>query len=298
MQPESIREVVKQLSQGAHALAALAAALEVQSGRGALDPELAPYVHDVVVRLGVTELVRQTSAEEAEQLVAELRVFALTNRDLFVPGARARGWSHADADVLLAAGAVSASFPQTLASTIAPRLSGLEEALAREGASFLDVGAGVAAMSIEMARLWPNLRVVAIEPWRPALALARNRVAQAGLSERVELREQAGEALQDEAAFDLAWVPSVFIPGRVLPQVIERVCRALRPGGWVLVPRLAARDEPLAIALARLRTALFGGWTGSVGETEELLERAGLRSVRHLPPRPGHVPGMIVGQRG
>jgi hypothetical protein len=41
----------------------------------------------------------------------------------------------------------------------------------RPGA-FLDVGTGVGGLAIEAARVWPALRVVGIDQWEPALALA------------------------------------------------------------------------------------------------------------------------------
>lgn len=60
-----------------------------------------------------------------------------------------------------------------------------------EGASFLEVGVGVAAIAIEMARLWPSLRVVGIDGWAPALAVARENVRATDLASRIELPRAA-----------------------------------------------------------------------------------------------------------
>ena len=60
---------------------------------------------------------------------------------------------------------------------IAPKLDGLAARLEAPGAAFLDVGVGVGLLGVEMARLWPNLRIVGIDVWPPSLALARQNVA-------------------------------------------------------------------------------------------------------------------------
>ena len=119
--------------------------------------------------------------------------------------------------VLQAAGDISAGFAQGLTRNVAPALEGLSERLARPGATFLDVGVGVASLAIAMARLCPELRIVGVDPWQPSLRLARENVDRAGLGDRIELREQGGETLEDEAAFDLAWLATAFMPERLIP---------------------------------------------------------------------------------
>lgn len=108
-------------------------------------------------------------------------------------------------------GQTSAAFAPLFHRVIIPHLDGLTARLEAPTAAFLDIGVGVAALSIAMTRLWPTLRVVGIDPWEPALALARQNVATAGLSERIDLRQQAVEDLTDQAAFDLVWVSQPFV---------------------------------------------------------------------------------------
>ena len=86
-----------------------------------------------------------------------------------------------------------------------PRIDGLAARLECPTASFLDVDVGVAALSITMARLWPALRVVGIDLWEPALALARQYVADADLGDRIELRQQAVEELADTVCWLKEW---------------------------------------------------------------------------------------------
>jgi SAM-dependent methyltransferase len=118
---------------------------------------------------------------------------------------------------------------------------------------------GVAGLSIAMAHLWPSLRVVGIDPWPPALFLARENVQRAGLRDRIVLREQVVEDLADTEAFDLVWLPSAFIPAKAIPPACENVCRALRPGGWLLFAMATPGTDPLTASLVRLRTVLWGG---------------------------------------
>src|SRR4029077_10323017 len=114
---------------------------------------------------------------------------------------------------------------------------------------FLDVGVGVASLSISMCRAWPELRVVGVDPYDVSLDIARGNVVRAGLSDRIELRQLRIEELRDETAFDLAWLPAFFIPEQALAAAITRVHAALRPDGWLLLPVAggAGPERPLAV---------------------------------------------------
>ena len=111
-----------------------------------------------------------------------------------------------------------------------PHVPGLLDRLGSEAGAFLDVGAGVAAVSIAMCRQYPAIRAVGLEPASAPLELARRNVAAAGLNERIELRDRRVEELDDEAAFDVAWLPASFLPADTLATALGTVHRALRPG--------------------------------------------------------------------
>lgn len=108
-------------------------------------------------------------------------------------------WSHIETEILQAGGEVSISFADPLTRTIIPSLEGLSQRLDSPDGAFLDVGVGIAGLSIAMARLWSSLRVVGIDLWAPSLVLAHENVRSAGLTEHIELREQAVEVLSDTA---------------------------------------------------------------------------------------------------
>jgi SAM-dependent methyltransferase len=294
MSLDALRSLVTSLVASSSALAALAAALDARASGAPLDPELAAAIDEVLASIGAGDAVRALPDGDIRPLLGEIRAFALSNAGLLFAGTRRAGWAPTDPALLDAAGDVSSGFPRTLAA-LAPQLDGLEARLAAPTASFLDVGVGVGALSVEMARRWPSLRVVGIDVWAPALARAHERVRAAGLDDRIELREQAGEDLDDVDAFDLAWVPGVFVPAAAADALARRVHRALRPGGWLLFPSLRTGGGALRDAQARLRAAMFGGAAVAPGEREAMLRDAGFRDVRALPSASAST--MIVGRR-
>jgi ubiquinone/menaquinone biosynthesis C-methylase UbiE len=73
--------------------------------------------------------------------------------------------------------AVNAVFVTDLAAVLSPDAA----------IEILDLGAGTAQIPIELCRRFPNMRVVAVDAAESMLALARQNVAAAGLSDRIEL---------------------------------------------------------------------------------------------------------------
>jgi SAM-dependent methyltransferase len=153
-------------------------------------------------------------------------------------------------------------------------------------------------LAIALAQMWPELRIVGIDPWQPSLALARENVEAANLGDRIELREQVGEAIDDVDAFDLAWLPFPFVPERAIGPTCERTLRALRPGGWIIVSMSGhGALEPLPAAAMRLRLTLCGGPDWTSAQAESLLRDQGYVDVRTLAHAPGSVLCNVVGRR-
>ncbi|HUO72760.1 MAG TPA: class I SAM-dependent methyltransferase [Solirubrobacteraceae bacterium] len=176
-----------------------------------------------------------------------------------------------------------------------PRLDGLSSRLDGLGAAFLDIGVGVAKLSIAIAGTWPSPRVLGIDPFLPALTLGADHVAQAGLHDRVALRALRAEELDADQAFDLAWFSLPFVPDTVLERALSKVHAALRPGGWLLTATLAGPGE-LGMALARLRTSRFGGRVIASPEVETLLMSHGFVDVVTFPPTTWG-PGILTAAR-
>jgi SAM-dependent methyltransferase len=189
------------------------------------------------------------------------------------------GWRHTDEDLLQAQGRVSASVVPMLANVLFPHVPGLLGRLEGGSGAFLDVGAGVAAVSIAMCRQYPSLRAVGLEPASAPLALARANVAAAGMNERIELRDRRVEELDDEAIFDVAWLPASFLPADTFATALRTVHRALRPGGLLLTGALDPSGDDAAAAVTRLRLTLWGGDSLLPAEVVAMAEAAGYVGV-------------------
>jgi SAM-dependent methyltransferase len=178
--------------------------------------------------------------------------------------------------------------------TIAAQRPELGAALNEPGV-FLDVGTGVGCLAIEAARFWPALRVVGIDLWEPALKLAHENLAQSGLNERIEFRQQPVEQLDEYAVYTLAWLPGPFIAQDMVTIALQRINRALAPGGWVLFGLYAPPPGALGQALAKLRTVRGGGHPWTTQEVEDQLKATGFESVETLSPTPAIL--FVIGRR-
>jgi SAM-dependent methyltransferase len=297
MSVQALREFINRHNASAAGLAALGAVLEAKVSGTPIEAPYAERIGDLLAALGASDLVADLSPHEAIPFLGELRVTLALESRLMHPRGRTVGWSFVEPEILQGAGDTSSGFVEPLARGVVPALEGLSDRLAASDAAFLDVGVGVAGLSLAVAAKWPRLRIVGIDPWQPALALARENVARAGLGDRIELREQCAEDLEDEGAFDLAWVPTNFMPARIQRAASERIHRALRPGGWILFNAINPGFDPQAAALWRLRMTMFGDCVPAADAAEELLCSVGMVDVRTLPSPPGAFICLVVGRR-
>lgn len=212
------------------------------------------------------------SLAELQHLAPELRA-----------GGMRQGWASVDPEALQNQGDASAAVAPILKQLVVPRLPGLAARLDAASAAFLDVGVGVAALAIAVAELWPQLHVVGLDPWQPALALAQQNVETAGLANRITLRRQGVETLAACAVFDLAWMATPFIRDGPLRFGLRRVRQALRPGGWIVCGVVNPDAEPLAVALGHFRATCWIGRSRVPAEIEALLVEAGFDQVATLP---------------
>ena len=139
--------------------------------------------------------------------------------------------------------------------------------------------------------------MVGIDVWEPALERARTNVHDAGLDDRITLRNQDVTTLDDVDAYDCAWVPTFFLPEHAMKPALSNIVRALRPGGWVVLGLFEPLPDPLAQATTALRTIRSGGCALDVARATEMLRSAGCTSIREL-ERTGPFPiGFVIGQR-
>lgn len=292
--------LINRLQQGVWQLAALAVALGDDPAR---DPEQKRQAQQVLVELG---LMSETSAGIAPAaglaqlissgrtgLAAESAANILQSAGV-VSGAAA--WASQDDDALLAQGRSSAQGAAAFKMFGLPAMEGLKDLFDGESPQMLDVGVGVASLAVAYCRTFPRLRIVGLDVLPRALELARGFVDEAGLADRIELRQQDVASLEDDRAYALAWLPAPFVPRPAVDAGVARIATALVPGGWLMMAHGKFHDDRLENALSRFRASVYGGATLDDEEAQALLRGVGLEQVRTL-PTPQGAPAITVGRR-
>lgn len=133
----------------------------------------------------------------------------------------------------------------------------------------LDVATGTAAVAIGLARAQSARSVVGVDQSPEMLAAGRDRVARAGLSEQIELREGRAEALPfADAEFDALTFTYLLRYVDDVPATLRELARVVRPGGTVAMldfglPRGAWRplwELYVRLGLPAAGTVVSPGW--------------------------------------
>jgi hypothetical protein len=205
-------------------------------------------------------------------------------------------WGDLDDGTLLAQGRASGGLSRLLLDPDGPFPDGMVERLGETDAVFLDVGVGVGAISATLCGAFPGLRCVGLDILPRALELAEQELTARGVRERVELRLQDVQELDDVDAFTNAWIPLPLLPEDVAPVGVQRVAAALQPGGWLLVAANRPQPDPLRRAVDRLRSATVGGCPAHEEEVRDWLASAGLVDVAPV-PMPPSAPHLLTARR-
>lgn len=130
------------------------------------------------------------------------------------------------------------------------------------------------------------------------LDLARTELAEAdpAVASRITLRLQDIGALDEQAAYDLIWLPVPFLSDTALESAIPRVHAALRPGGWLVTGTNPAAEHLLRRAVAAWTADLNGGNSGDTDRVGEALTAAGFCGEQRFPTVPGG-PVLLAAQR-
>jgi 2-polyprenyl-3-methyl-5-hydroxy-6-metoxy-1,4-benzoquinol methylase len=322
--PQDVQHVIDDLTDSTWAFSAMATASEIgllealdpsctaaqAAAKAAITEDLAKALLDVLTALGLAQreadqyvaapgLSAFLQASPSQDFLPWLRSSHLQSRQM-VDAARngnlRTGWIHTDPEMLQAQGGTGRIATKGLVTQLFPMLPGLEDRLRSPGASFLDVGSGVGIISIELCRLYPELNVVGLEPAEAPAAEARKNITAAGFGERIEVRSQRVEDLTDREAFDLAYLPQVFMSMDVVKAGLRAIRDALRPGGWILVIAFSAPGDDLHAVTTRLLNVMWGGSPLPAEEFADMTRAAGLEGVQVGGP-PGSLMKAIVGRR-
>ncbi len=284
---EDVMGAVARWQVATEALAALGAELTLKQSADEAPPEIVEALHAVAVAAGLGDL---DDLEPQQQAIAAsiVRLCVRQAIDLLDDPARQPGWTFTDPVILDGWGRGSMLVPMLIASST-PDLGEVE--------TFLDVGTGVGLLAVAAANVWPTATIVGIDRWEPSLERARANVTQAGLDDRITLRNQDIVDLDDVGRYDCIWVPTFFLTEPDLGRALPRLTQAMRPGGWVVLGRFVKPPDALAEATATLRTIRGGGFDIDPERAAKLLEQAGCTAV-HVAPRAGPTPiELILGQK-
>ena len=126
----------------------------------------------------------------------------------------------------------------------------------------LDVASGTAAVAIELAGANPGRTVAGVDQSPEMLAAGRRRVAEEGLSDRIELREARAEELPfADGEFDALTFTYLLRYVDDVPETLRELARVVRPGGTVAMLD-GAPARRLAPPLGALRTSRTPGGRG------------------------------------
>jgi len=233
--------------------------------------------------------------QQREQVVNEIRT-TLHQAATFAAGSTLPGWDPDD-DTLTTQGRASRRVAGLITDVVAGRFPELADHLAAPGARFLDVGVGVAQISIELCRRYPLLHVTGVDINARPLRLAADNLAAADLNDRIDLRQVDIAELADTESFTLAWIPMPFLSPGVVGPALSAVHRALRPGGWLLAGCSGPDTDALAKAMNRLRAGILGGGHHTAADTAALLIDLGFTDVHQLSAMPAGPPGLVVARK-
>lgn len=125
----------------------------------------------------------------------------------------------------------------------------------RQPADILDVATGTGDLAIKLAREIPGVRVTGVDLSEQMLAIGRDKVRLAGLSDRINLSKADCLALpMADASFDAVTVAYGVRNFEHLAQGYREMARVLRPGGMLCVVELSVPQSRLVRPFYELYT--------------------------------------------
>jgi len=161
-----------------------------------------------------------------------------------------------------------------------------------DGGVMLEIGPGGGFALTHYAGRFPTARVVGLEFDARSVALARQTVAEAGVTERVEIRHGDANLLDEQETFDLVVMNFTLHESGGPPEYLhglQQSRHALKLSGTILVSELPYPDSPgayrensvyKALAGVQIHEAQVGCGAITQNELRTLLSAAGFRNLR------------------
>lgn len=175
------------------------------------------------------------------------------------------------------------------------RITGLQEALANRG-RILDLACGTGFGLVRLAETYPSAQLIGIDGDAYSLEVAADRLEEAGVGDRVELRLSTLEDFDQPGEFDLIAINYSMHECRDIEKVSDNVHQALRPGGFLVISDFPFPDRQEGLRTApgtimsgiQFHEALIGDQLLPVRTFVELLERHEFDAVDSFRLTPMH----------
>lgn len=105
----------------------------------------------------------------------------------------------------------------------------------KEGATIVDLGTGPGLLAVELHRLWPQARIIAVDPSTEMLQIARENAAQAGLSDYGAKQGAAEDLPLESGCCNLVISQSSFHEWEDPGKGLAEIHRILVPGGRLIM---------------------------------------------------------------
>ncbi len=149
---------------------------------------------------------------------------------------------------------------------------------------WLDVATGTADVAISLARINPEARITGIDLSEGMLRKGREKVEDAGLSDRITLsKADCLELPMEDSSIGLVTVAYGVRNFQQLEKGLREMARVLKPGGMLAVIELSTPTSPLVKPLYRL-------YTGHIIPLMGRLASKDLRAYSYLPESIAAVP--------
>jgi len=134
------------------------------------------------------------------------------------------------------------------------------------GGRVLEVGAGLAALSLALAKLFPTTRFTAMDSNSSATKVAQVHVAASGFAARFAIRLRDLIHIDERASYNVAWLPAPFLPREGARIALDRLTLAIKPRGFLIIGNAVTNGDASATA----STPRLLRSNGHLWRTEEL----------------------------